>query len=310
MGKLKFVLFSGKGGVGKTTMAASSAIYFALSGKRTLLFSTDPAHSLSDSLIQPIGGKVSPVNGVPNLFALEQDAEALMSVFKEEYGEEISRLLTSCTYLDDNDVREFTDLTIPGLDELMGLQQIIDFMETNEFDIYVWDTAPTGHTLRLLQMPDIIDQWVKLLAQMRWKYRDIMGVLAGKKFSDDAEDLMLNLKKTIKKVSRYFKDPHICRFIAVTIPEFMAVNELDRMQSSLRKLSMPIKHIVVNNVMKEDNGCAYCKIRKQGQKPYLDRIRSSYSKFRVAEVYQRPHEIKGLGNLIDLHHDISSLLQE
>jgi arsenite-transporting ATPase len=216
-----------------------------------------------------------------------------MNTFKEEYGEEVIKLLTSCTYLDDNDVRDLTDLTIPGLDELMGLQQIIDFMETNEFDIYVWDTAPTGHTIRLLQMPDIIDQWVKLLAQMRWKYRDVMEVLSGKSFSNDAEDLLFNLKKTIRKVSRYFKNPQICRFIAVTIPEFMAVNELDRMHNSLRKLSMPVKHILVNHVMKEDNGCAYCKIRKQEQKPYLDKIRSSYSGFCVAEVSQRPYEIKG-----------------
>ncbi|ATW26952.1 ArsA family ATPase [Candidatus Formimonas warabiya] len=310
MSPLKFVLFCGKGGVGKTTMAASSAIYFALSGKKTLLFSTDPAHSLSDSLSQQIGSRLTGIKGVENLFAWEQDAEELMNELKNGYGEGILHFLTSCTYLDETDAQDLMDLTLPGLDELMGLKQIIDYLESDQFDLYVWDAAPTGHTLRLLQMPEIVDQWIKLAAQMRWKYRSMVGLLSGKDFSDRTDDFVFNLKKSIKKLNRYLTDPSICRMIAVTIPEYMAVNELDRMSAYLKTRSFPLRHILINQVIGADNQCLYCQNRRQEQEKYLQRIRVHYPGFCLTEVFQRPHEVKGRENLIDLHGEICPLLGE
>lgn len=307
MNNVKFVLFSGKGGVGKTTMAASSAVAFSLAGKKTLLFSTDPAHSLSDSLAQKIGESIMPVRNLPNLFAVEQNSDALLRKLKDQYSEDLVKLLASSTYLDEEDAADISELAVPGLDELIGLKQIVDYMEDDEFDVYVWDTAPTGHTLRLLEMPDLVDGWVKILAQMRWKYRTVVGLMGGLPKNDASDDFLLNMKKTIKKVNRCLRDQNLCRFVAVTIPEMMAVNEVGRMIGVLKNSGIPVRHLAVNNIVPENTGCEFCEMRKREQQRYLEELKNKYPSFVISEVSQRPYEIYGVEKLGNLGSEISCL---
>ena len=151
---LQFILFGGKGGVGKTTMAVATALELARDQK-VLLFTTDPAPSLADSFGQAIGNEPTAVVGTRNLFAMEMDAGKALAEFKEQYGGEILDILQQGTYLADEETEEILHLDIPGLDEVMSLKKIIDFMENADYQLYIVDTAPTGHTLRLLMVPEL-----------------------------------------------------------------------------------------------------------------------------------------------------------
>ena len=196
--ELKLLLFGGKGGVGKTTCATSTALYLAKDFK-TLLFSTDPAHSVADSLGLKIGDEIKEVKGIKNLSALEISAEKALSMFKIEYDVEIRRLFDTSTYLDKDDIDSILALPIPGIDEVMGFKTIVDLIEEGKFDKYIVDTAPTGHALRLLTLPELLDDWIKVMAKMRWKYRYMVERFAGRYSPDEADDFLLSMKKTVKE---------------------------------------------------------------------------------------------------------------
>ena len=137
---LKLILFGGKGGVGKTTCASSTGLYLSEDFK-TLLISTDPAHSLADSLGQEIRGEIREVKGVKNLSALEISAEKALSKFKMRYESQIKKILNTSTYLDQEDIDSIFALPIPGIDEVMGFKMIVDLIEEGKFDKYIVDTA-------------------------------------------------------------------------------------------------------------------------------------------------------------------------
>jgi len=162
----EFIVFGGKGGVGKTTCAAATAI--ALQPKKTLVVSTDPAHSLGDSLGQEIGDTITKVESVENLYALEISAQNTLQRFRHDYRREMLRLLETSAGIEHLTPREresLLSLPVPGADEVTGLKRLMDIMEEGVFEKYVLDTAPTGHALRLLSMPDIFD--CKSSAKMR-----------------------------------------------------------------------------------------------------------------------------------------------
>lgn len=141
---LKLIIFGGKGGVGKTSCAIATALALAENFK-TLLISTDPAHSVSDCLDQHIGFKVVKVNHTAKLWAIEVVADEALSEFKTEHKSELKKLLETSTNLDNTDIDEMLALSIPGIDEVMSFKTIIDFIEEGQFEKYVVDTAPTGH---------------------------------------------------------------------------------------------------------------------------------------------------------------------
>ncbi|MCW3993931.1 MAG: ArsA family ATPase, partial [Candidatus Bathyarchaeota archaeon] len=177
------VLFGGKGGCGKTTCSAATGIYMAEHGKKTLVLSTDPQHSLTDSFDQEIAlsdsfrqettEQATSIEGVDNLYAMEIDAEMLLKEWREENKETLVQIASDATILDTEDISSFLDLSLPGMDELMAQRKLQNLMKRREFDLYILDTAPTGHTLRFLELPNIMSGWVKLLMKMRSKTRYI-----------------------------------------------------------------------------------------------------------------------------------------
>lgn len=305
--RLKFIMFSGKGGVGKTTSAAAAAIYYAGLSKKTLLFSTDPAHSLSDSLEQRIGDSVQKIQGTENLFAIEINPDKMLQEYKNEFREEIVRLLTTTTYLDEEDVSGFFSLTIPGLDEVMGLKRITDFIEETDYELYIWDTAPTGHTLRLLALPEMLNDWVRVLARMRWKYKEMLVRLMKKDAVNTSDDFLLTLKKTVNKVGRFLKEPGMNRFVAVTIPEAMAVNETGRMINLLTTYGISVKHILVNNVVPVSADCSFCISRRKAQQQYINAIRKEFQFCEIIEVLQNAKEVRGISSLREFARQCSGL---
>lgn len=289
---LKLVLFGGKGGVGKTTCASSAGLY--LSGDyKTLLISTDPAHSLSDSLGQKIDAEITRVKGAENLSALEVSSERALSKFKLDYGEEIKNILDTATYLDKDDIDSVFSLSIPGIDEVMGFKTLVDLMDEGKFDKYVVDTAPTGHALRLLTLPGLLDDWIKVMAKMRWKYRYLVETFSGRYVPGQADDFILEMKKTVKKIEGLLRDSKSCEFIAVTIPENMAILETERLINNLSEYGIAVKQLVVNNVLAA-GGCGFCRERKRAQEHYVKQIKKQFGGLKITVAPLLAGEVRGL----------------
>lgn len=296
--ELNFILFGGKGGVGKTTMAAASAIKFA-QDQKTLIFTTDPAPSLADSFEQGLSNTPSIVKGVKNLYAMEIDAKEVLKEFKEEYGEDILDILQKGTYLADEEVKEVFSLNIPGLDEVMGLKKITDFMESKEYDLYVVDTAPTGHTLRLLTLPELLDNWIKFLAKTRWRYHYMIERISGRDITEKADLFLLEMKKTVNRVRNLLQDAQRTEFIVVTIPEAMAVRETQDLIADLQKFNIPSEHIIINNIFPK-NDCQFCRAKKKEQEKYIKEIKTLFPNFKISEVPLQTEEITGIKKLSHL----------
>ena len=288
---LKLVLFGGKGGVGKTTCASSTGLYLAKNFK-TLLFSTDPAHSLSDILEQKIGDEIKEVKGIKNLSALEISAEKVLSKFKIRYESQIRKILDTSTYLDQEDINSILALPIPGIDEVMGFKAIVDLIDEAKFDKYIVDTAPTGHALRLLTLPGLLDDWIKVMAKMRWKYRYVVTSFAGKYNPDEGDDFLIEMKKAVKRIEGLLRDNRRCEFIAVTIPEDMAILETERLVETLSKYGIKVKQLVINNAL-ESNNCQFCRERREEQGRYIKQIMKKFGDLRVTIIPLQPREVKG-----------------
>lgn len=296
--QLQFIMFGGKGGVGKTTMASASALEFAKK-RKTLIFTTDPAPSLGDSLEQNLSNEPVKITSVPNLWAMEIDAKIVLKEFKEEYGEDILDILHKGTYLEDKEVEEMFELDIPGLDEVMGLKKITDFMDSQEYDLYIVDTAPTGHTLRLLALPELLDEWIKFLASLRWRYHYMVERFSGERKAEKADQFLLEMKKTVKKVRGLLRDPTKTEFIVVTIPEAMGVLETEDLINDLKKSHIPSSHIIINNIFPK-TGCDFCKARRKNQEKYINEIKKKFANFNISEIVLQPIEIRGIKSLMNL----------
>ena len=303
---LKLILFGGKGGVGKTTCASGAGLYLAKNKKNTLLISTDPAHSLSDSLGRETGNEIKKIKGCDGLSAMELSAEKELADFKMQYDDELRRLFDTSTYLDKEDIDSILELPIPGIDEVMGFKKIIDMIEEGTFDKYVIDTAPTGHALRLLAMPELLDDWIKVMAKMRWKYRYMVTSFAGKYKPDSADDFLMSMKKTVKKIEGLLKDENRCEFIVVTIPEDMAIKETERMVKSLNQYNVKVRQMIINNVVPEQVHCPFCQARRKGQDKYIQEITDRFSDLNITIVPLLSHEVKGIDALKSLGAEIFS----
>jgi len=318
---LKLILFGGKGGVGKTTCALSTGLYLAREGFKTLVISTDPAHSLSDSLghkpqgnglasdkpegnglasfgqshsqSQKIGDQIKGVEGVKNLSVLEVNAQKALSQFKVKYEAQIKKIFDTSTYLDQEDIDSIFALPIPGIDEVMGFKTIVDLIEEAKFDKYIVDTAPTGHALRLLTLPELLDEWIKVLAKMRWKYRYMVETFSGKYNPDEGDDFLVEMKKTVKKIEGLLKDQNKCEFIAVTIPEDMAILETERLVNDLNRYGIKVKQLLVNNVL-ESRDCQFCRERSKAQEEYIKQIRRKFSALLATIIPLQPREVRGI----------------
>ncbi len=330
---LRLILFGGKGGVGKTTMAASSALHLARSNrniKKILIISTDPAHSLSDSFGIEVGDRVTPIqwavgsdqwSGVSdqgsvirgaeravtnngqrvtnstNLFARELDAARLADEFKDRNGVVIKKLADRGTYFDQQDIAEFFNLSLPGMDEVMAVIEVANLIRDGAYDILIIDTAPTGHTVRMLKLPEQMQKWIEVMDLMQHKHRYMATHFTGRKYVKDDCDIFLdNLSSDIKRVKRLLSNDQTTRFVPVTIPEPMSIYETERMLGALEKINVPVKDIIINRVMESD-GCEFCRLKKEDQKKPLAEIVDKFSRYNLIKVPLSPVEIQGVDEL-------------
>jgi len=294
---LKMIFFGGKGGVGKTTCASVTAQYLADNNMNTLLISTDPAHSVSDSLGVEVGDEIRPIEGVKKLSAVEISATRTLSEFKADHEDKLKRIFDTGTYLDTEDIDSILALPIPGIDEIMGLKAIVNLIEEGMFEKYVIDTAPTGHVLKLLTLPGLLDDWIKVMAKIRWKYRYMVERFAGKYTPDIADDFLMSMKKAVKNIETLLKDQSRCEFIVVTIPEDMAVRETERLIKSLTQYNMKVRQLIVNNVIPVTGECPYCRQRRDMQDTYIRELTGKFGDMNMATVPLQPGEVKGRDEL-------------
>lgn len=299
---LEFILFGGKGGTGKTTCAAAAALHLAKRGRKTLIFSTDPAHSLSDSFDVQIGNKITPIN--ENLDALEVKTNDLIREFNEKYELVLTTIADRGTYLDiDHLVEMFTASPLPGMDEFMAMLKIMDIRKERKYDLFILDTAPTGHTLRLLQLPKLMDDWVVLLDTLEEKYRYIVATFKGRYEEDSADKFIGTMRGKIKKASAALADSRKTEFVPVTIPEAMGVEETKDLIAILDTRKMPVRNIIINRVIPSEE-CELCTSRKADQEKYVQQIKNMLqSSFLIPEPYNvvemplLPTEIRGIHDL-------------
>ncbi len=292
--ELSFVLFGGKGGVGKTTAAAATSLY--ATGQRPeqkgLVISTDPAHSLSDSFDQPIGDKVTPIEGTVNLFALEMDAPKRLEAFKAKYREELETIAYRGTIFDQEDISEFLSLSLPGLDEMMAIIEIAHIVKDGQYSLLVLDTAPTGHTIKLLELPDLMLKWLDLLELMQKKYRYIVHRLTGRHPKDKVDDFLAKQFADVRLVKSLFTDQKLTEFVPVVIPEEMAIEETQRLLDVLKRLKVPVRNILINRVVNESK-CPFCHSRHESIKESLKEIEQRFSSYNLIKVPLLPREVQG-----------------
>src|SRR5436305_1462079 len=211
---LRLLFFGGKGGVGKTTCSAAVALALARrrKGGRILLLSTDPAHSLADVLRVPLGDDERPVAGVPGLVARELDAGGAFARVRARHGGEVDRAVGALA-TEGSGVEDLLDFTPPGLDELIAVSSLLDavFGEEGEpaRDLVIVDTAPTGHALRLLEMPELALSWDRFLLSLLLKYREAVGL-------GDLAAGLVDLSRSLKRLQALLQDPARARFVVVT----------------------------------------------------------------------------------------------
>ncbi len=241
----RLTLVGGKGGVGKTTIATALAVECADSGEPVTILSIDPAHSLGDALALDLGPDPTPHPALPTLLALEVDPATERDRFLAKYGEHIDILIERGTYLSNEDLADFGDLTLPGTDEIAALLALARAAGDPARRIIV-DTAPTGHTLRLLELPQLALGWLAALEAMEAKHAAVAGAFGGRYKPDAAGRALMTLRDEITGVSRLFGDPEATRFVLVTTDEPGVLPETIRFHDRLAELGIAPGGIVVN----------------------------------------------------------------
>jgi arsenite-transporting ATPase len=299
---LRFILSGGKGGVGKTSCAAAMALLSARHGYRTLVLSTDPAHSLSDSFDQNLsGGDIIPIEGVDGLSGMEIETQKAMKEFQESIGDNGSgpEMEAASALLGD-----MGGLSPPGSDEAMAFGKMLEFIEDSSYDRIIFDTAPTGHTLKLLELPELLDSWLGKLLTMRQRLGSMMSGLksmfGGAQQVDTSWETLKKTKEKIRAARVELSDPDKTQFVVVLIPEAMAVFETQRLLASLNKWQIPVSHLVVNQLVPENVDCVFCSRRRGMQLVNLADIRDLYSDLDITEVPLFDTEIRGMDRLTRL----------
>jgi len=277
--KLKYIFFGGKGGVGKTTMAGTGAIWAAQQGRRTLLASTNPVHSLSSMLGQDVFGKQTPVTGVSNLWAYEIDTKDTIEKSKNEIREKISWFLKYADIKTKAD--EFVESATmnPSFEESAMFENMIDLMFDNEYDAYVFDTAPTANARRLLGMTSVYAMWVNKMVQSREEATSLKALLSyskKKKEKDPLMDYLLNLRNRMAHAKELLTDKALTSFFFVTLPEALPIAVITRFIEWFHEFNIPVGGVVVNMVIDKqsvkDDSPDFVKNRVAMQDAYMVKI--------------------------------------
>jgi len=299
---LNFVICGGKGGVGKTVMAAATAVTLTqkYKDKKILISTTDSAHALSYAFDQdiPLDTKVISLKGFDNLFALEIDAQKKLREWKDEYRQDIETAFEEFVgggvdiAFDRKVMTELMELSPPGLEEIMALGEIMDLLKEEKYDIYVLDSAASGHLLRFLELPEIVRDWLKSIFKILLKYKNIVGLI-------DIKRKLLDFSKDIKKIQEILFGPKTTEFIMISIAEEMGIREMGDLAQSLEKLNVSFNYIILNMIAPASE-CKFCQAKRLNQEKYINKVKKEYPKKEVVLVPLFPYDIRGTESLKEL----------
>jgi arsenite-transporting ATPase len=229
------------------------------------------------------------------LFAYEMDASLALERFRAAHGEVLAEIAERGTLLDEEDINQLLNLSLPGLDEVMSLFELSEVDRAGKYTRIVVDTAPSGHTSRLLRLPEVFERIVRTLDLMGEKHRYMIEQFARRKAPLDKVELFLrDLNERIASVRKLLFDAEQTSFSLVTIPEAMSVRETQRYLALLNEQGVPVRDVIVNRVEQEHDACEYCHARVLGQKKWLKEIARLFRGMELHYVPLRKREVRGL----------------
>ncbi|HEX6162916.1 MAG TPA: ArsA family ATPase [Vicinamibacterales bacterium] len=297
----RVLFFGGKGGVGKTTSASAMALAASQAGKRVLLVSTDPAHSTADIFERAIGPE--PIELLPNLHGLEIDGEFEAKRYVGEVKERIKGLFGHSIQKEANKQIDLA-ASMPGAEEMALFDRIGGLVrgEDDRFDLVIFDTAPTGHTLRLIRMPELMEAWIRALSRSR-------QAMLGIEQDDKTDPVMVSLKERLEHLREFrarLLSPRICAFVLVLVAERLPIEETARAIEQLSDAGVTIGGMIVNRVLPETSPDPFLRSRHEQEQVYLDEIERRFKSFARVRLPQLPSDVHGVQTL----EQISSLLMK
>jgi arsenite-transporting ATPase len=306
----RVLFFSGKGGVGKTTLAGTASVRLGHGGRRVLVASTDPAHSLSDLFDLQIGGATRRV--AEGVDAVEVDAPGTIDHMFDALGPLPGADVTAALA----DLLKLASRA-PGVDEIVSLDLLVRLVEQPDYDTVVLDTAPTGHTLRLLALPELMDRYFgrlltwrgqigKVSSRMR-RWLRVPGLQARDEELLSGEELgeeLVGARGRMQRLGDLLRDPGRCSLVLVTIPEAMSVLETARTYAFLVNQGMAVAAIAVNMLQPENEECPFCATRRRAQLEQLDRVRKLMGDVPIITVEHELEEPRGERALAELERKI------
>jgi arsenite-transporting ATPase len=299
----RYVMFGGKGGLGKTTFSAATAWWLARRGNKVLVFSVDPQASLSDIFQRDIFGK-GPVEIVDNLWAQEIDADRRV----KDYQDEIRQKILDMYSLDKvpDEIEEYIEAASaePAMEESAIFDSVVDIVVEGDYDYYIYDLVPLGHALYYLSMAKVYDEWIGKITHLREEMREYEEVAARiRRDQELQEDLILaelqDIRKRINAASRILTDREKTAFFFVLVPEEMVLIDTRKAAEMFARFDVPIGGYVVNRVLPEDLAVgdgvpAYLKNRIQLQERYLGEIDRRFGAEVLASVPELERDVTGL----------------
>jgi len=298
---LKYTFFGGKGGVGKTVLAGATAMWFAGQGKKTLLASTNPVHSLTSMLDQDVFGKATSVNGVPNLMAYEIDTRDTIERSKQEIREKISWFLKFADIKTKAD--EFVESATmnPAFEESAMFENMIELMIDDEYDVYVFDTAPTANARRLLGMSSVYSIWVNKMVKSREEAKGLRELLSYSRKKEEKDPLMeylVDFRERMGKAKDLLTDPALTAFFFVTLPEALPIAVITRFINWFDEFGIPVGGVVVNMLIDDasvaENAPEFVKNRVSMQAEYMNEIWDTFDGNVRAIIPLFENEVRGV----------------
>ncbi|MFZ5910513.1 MAG: ArsA family ATPase [Chloroflexota bacterium] len=298
----RYIMFGGKGGLGKTTFSAAAAYWLAKQGHKVLVFSVDPQASLSDIFEQNIFGK-GPVEIMPNLFAQEIDADQRI----REYQDEIRQKILDMYGLDavPEEIENYIQAAAaePAMEESAIFDEVVDIVVSGEYDYYIYDLVPLGHALYYLSMASVYDQWIDKITGLREEmaeYEQVAAVMQREKETEEDKILkeLQYIKHRINASSSILTDKEKTAFYFVLVPEEMIILDTQKAAGLFAKYDVPLSGYIVNRVippeLAQGNIPDYLRNRMEMQKKYIKKIEETFGSEVLTSVPEFERDITGL----------------
>jgi arsenite/tail-anchored protein-transporting ATPase len=298
----RYIMFGGKGGLGKTTFSAAAAYWLAKQGKKVLVFSVDPQASLSDIFKRDIFGK-GPVEIMPNLFAQEIDADQRIKAYQDEIRKKILDMYGLPEVPEEIENYIQAAAAEPAMEESAIFDEVVDIVVSGNYDYYIYDLVPLGHALYYLSMASVYDQWIDKITALRSEmaeYQQVAAVMQRNKESEEDQILneLQNIKYRINTSSSILTDKQKTAFYFVVTPEEMIIVDTQKAAGLFAKFDVPLAGYIVNRVIPPELAGQdipeYLRNRLEMQKGYLDKIDQVFGKDVLTRVPEFERDITGL----------------